>query len=313
MQRLIAVWTALALHAAEVRPLTVTTKEGPRQALVATPKDGRRAGRPLVLLFHGHMGNMRNTLGKGLGEGSALAAWLPIADREGLVVVALDGARGADGKQGWNDGRPGASGNPTTDDVAFARAVILRLQQEEGTDPTRTFAMGMSNGGVFTFRLALDLDLPLAGIAAACASMPGDHPPGPTPRALSVLLLEGTEDPLMPYAGGQVRFHDQRRGSVLGTDATLAYWRQVDGLSGTASEEELPHLDRRDPTRVDRLTWGPPGGPQVRLLRVRGGGHCEPSLTHPYGWLYTKVCGRQNHDLESAEEAWAFFRDKRAP
>lgn len=312
MKRLIALAAVLALHAAEVRPLSIPTKDGLRQALVATPKGGKRPGRPLVLLFHGHMGNMKNTLGQGLGEGSALAAWLPIADREGLVIVALDGAKGLDGKQGWNDGRPGSSGNPTTDDVAFARAVIQRMQQEEGTDPSRTFAMGMSNGGVFTFRLALDLDLPLAGIAAACASMPGDRAPAPAGRPLSVLLLEGTEDPLMPYAGGQVHFYEKRRGAVLGTEATLAYWRGVDGLSDVATTQELPHLDRRDPTRVDRQTWGASGGPQVRLLRVQGGGHCEPSLTHRYGWLYTKVCGKQNHDVESAEEAWAFFKDKRS-
>jgi polyhydroxybutyrate depolymerase len=304
---------SLTLAAAEVRSLTVATPDGPRNMLVALPSSGAAPGRPLVLLFHGHMGNAKNTLGQGLGDGSALAAWLPIADREGLIVVALDGAKGTDHKQGWNDGRPGSAGNPTTDDVAYARAVIARIQQEWKSDPARIFAMGMSNGGVFTFRLALELDQPMAGIAAACASMPGDRAPALTSRKTSVLLIEGTEDPLMPYAGGQVHFHDQLRGAVLGTETTLAYWRTANGLHAAPTVQELPHRERKDPTRVTRQVWGASGGPQVALLKVTGGGHCEPSLTHRYGWLYTKVCGKQNADMESAEEAWAFFKDKRAP
>jgi polyhydroxybutyrate depolymerase len=298
---------AFGLRAAEVQKLTVTTADGPRVFFVATPKTVKK-GSPLVLLFHGHMGSAKHAL----GEPSPLSAWLPIADREGIVVAALDGAKGADGQQGWNDGRPGATGNPATDDVGFTKAVVLRLQKELGTDPTRTYAMGMSNGGVFTFRLAMELDPPLAALAAACATMPGDHAPLQTTHPLSVLLIEGTEDPLMPYGGGQVHYKEKLRGAVLGTETTLAFWRTTAGLSGRGSSQDLPHRDPADPTRVERQTWGLAAGPQVMLLRVRGGGHCEPTLGKHYGWLYRKVCGPQNGDVESAEEAWAFFRDKRS-
>ncbi len=312
MKTALLLLASLALPAADVKSLTVLTPNGPRHVLVGLPSSGSTSGRPLVLLFHGHMGNAKNTLGQGIGEGSALAQWLPIADREGLVVVALEGAKGPDGKQGWNDGRPGSSGNPSTDDVAYARAVILQMERDHRTDPSKVFAMGMSNGGVFTFRLALELDRPLAGIAAACASMPGDHPPAPSSRGLSVMLIEGTDDPLMPYGGGQVHFHDKMRGFVIGTEATLAYWRMANGLGAAPQVQEIPHRERKDRTRATRQIWGAAGGSQVALLKVTGGGHCEPSLTHHYGWLYTKVCGKQNADVESAEEAWTFFKDKRA-
>ena len=302
----------LALSAAEVEKLSVPTPDGPREVLAAVPTGPRKPGRPLVLLFHGHGGNARHTLGLGAVKGSPLAAWLAVADREGIVVVALDGAKGADGKQGWNDGRAGRSGNPATDDVAYVRAALAALQERFATDPSRTYAMGMSNGGVFTFRLALELDPPLAAIAATCASMPGERPPAQPPRPLSVLLIEGTKDPLMPYGGGQVHFYKQLRGAVLGTEATLAVWRGAGRLTGPAAVQDLPHRDPKDPTRVTRLTWGRTGGPQVSLLKVMGGGHCEPSLSQHYGLIYTQICGAQNHDLEGAEEAWAFFRDKKS-
>jgi polyhydroxybutyrate depolymerase len=297
-----------SVFGAGVREATLATADGPRHYLVATPPGGVRPGAPLVLLFHGHLGSARNTLGQGVGTGSPLSAWLAVVDREGVVVAALDGARGEDRKQGWNDGRPGNSGNPTTDDVGFARGVRDLLEKELAIDPSRVYAMGMSNGGVFVFRLAREM--PLAAFAAVCASMPGDRPPAPAKRPVSALMIEGTEDPLMPYDGGQVHFYSKALGAVLGTDASLAYWRSVDGLSGSPVVEAVPHLGR-DGTHLSRSTWGPAGGVQVRLLRVEGGGHCEPSLAHPLGWLYTQVCGVQNHDVEAAEEAWGFFKDKR--
>ena len=300
----------LPLAAAEVRVGEVRMPEGPRSYRLALPAGPARPGRPLVCLFHGHMGSARNTLGQGLGPASPLAAWLTVADREGVVVVALDGARGTDGQQGWNDGRPGLSGNPTSDDVAFTAAVIAQVEREQGTDPARVYAMGMSNGAVFTFRLARELPHPLAALAAACGSMPGERPPAPPKRPVPVLLLAGTADPLMPYGGGQVRFREQRRGAVLGVPATLAYWRAAFGLPDTPRTEEVPATGK-GPTRATRLTWGEAG--PVVLLRIEGGGHCEPSRSHALGWLYTKVCGPQNRDLEAAEEAWRFFRDRRAP
>ncbi|MFN8010948.1 MAG: PHB depolymerase family esterase [Holophagaceae bacterium] len=317
LRRILPCLLAAVLPAAQIQRLTLQTPDGPRLALVALPDGPARPGRPLVLLFHGHMGSAANTLGQGRLPASPLAAWLPIADREGVVVAALDGARGADGKQGWNDGRPGDAGNPTTDDVAFAKALVARLHAEQRTDPSRVYAMGMSNGGVFSLRLAREPGLPLAAVAAVCASMPGDRLPPAPPRPVSVLLVAGTEDPLMPYGGGQVHFHERLRGAVLGVEPTLAYWKAAAGLRGQPVAEALPHAGGRRPrgedTRLTRSTWGPSAGPQVQLLKVEGGGHCEPSLAHRLGWLYTKVCGPQNHDAEAAEEAWRFFRDKRAP
>ncbi len=301
------------LAAAEVARATLATPGGPRSYLVATPAGPSRPGRPLVLLLHGHTGSAAHTLGQVRGTGSPLAAWLAIADREGVVLAALDGARGGDGKQGWNDGRPGGRDNPATDDVGFVRGVILALERTQGVDPARVFVMGMSNGGVMAQRVALDLDLPLAAVASVCATMPGDRAPDRMARPLSVLLVEGTADPLMPYGGGQVTFFGHPRGAVVGVDGTLAYWRRVDGLEDPPVIERLPHLGgTADPTRVMRETWGQADGLQVQLLKVEGGGHAEPTRSRRYGWVYRAVAGRQNGDLECAEAAWAFFRDKRS-
>ena len=130
-------------------------------------------------------------------------------------------------------------------------------------------------------------------------------------RPVSLLLVAGTEDPLVPYGGGEVGFKRRRdRGAVIAMEEVISYWRAADGLADEPRSEKLPHLDSSDPTTATRLTWGAPQGPQVVFVAVKGGGHQEPSPTARGGWLYTKLVGPQSGDYESADESWAFFKTK---
>ncbi len=90
--------------------------------------------------------------------------------------------------------------------------------------------------------------------------------------------------------------------------------RKVDGLEGVAGEHLVyPHREKDDPTRVEATLWqGNAGQAQVELVRIDKGGHIEPSLTERYRPRYEHLVGPQNHDLEAAEVAWQFFRDKQA-
>ncbi|HTL98313.1 MAG TPA: prolyl oligopeptidase family serine peptidase, partial [Holophagaceae bacterium] len=242
-----------------------------------------------------------------------LAAWTAISAREGVLVAALDGVKGPDGHSGWNDCRGDASGNPKTDDVAFVKAVVERLIQESHADPKRVYIMGMSNGAMMTLRLALQLDPAPAAFCAVCGLMSEGAPCGGAARPIPALLIDGTEDPLVPFNGGQVHFYRKMRGGVVSADQTVAFWRAAEGLGRTpAVASEFPHLDPSDPTRALKSVWGSSGGAQVEFIRVAGGGHAEPTLGHPYGALYRAFTGKQNRDFESAEEAWAFFKDKRS-
>lgn len=286
---------------------TVPTKEGPRHYLLLQPP--APGLRPLVILLHGHGGSAKQAL-----TGGPLAAWADISAREGVIVAALDGVRGPDGQPGWNDCRADAAGNPGTDDVAFAAAVIARLEREAHADPARVYVMGMSNGAMMTLRLALELDPAPAAFCAVCGLMAdsgacGGAPPRPVPA----LLIDGTADPLVPFEGGQVHFFKKPRGGVLSAERTVAYWRAADGVvQAQPVTAEFPHRAASGDTRAVRSAWGGPGGPQVVFIRIEGGGHAEPTLAHAYGPVYRAFTGSQNRDFESAEEAWAFFKDKRS-
>jgi polyhydroxybutyrate depolymerase len=133
-----------------------------------------------------------------------------------------------------------------------------------------------------------------------------------TPHAISVLLIHGTDDPLVPYKGGDVGFGDHSgRGAVWSVDATRDFWLRVDGLQDAESATyEFPHIGV-DPTRAGRITYGPDSGPQVEVLTIVKGGHVEPSTRFHYGALYSRIVGAQNRDVEAAEEAWDFFKNKK--
>jgi len=308
---LLAASLAPAARALTLVPFAIETRDGERTGLVARPDDSLRVrGRPLVLLLHGHTGSAAQVLGQ-TKTASPMAVWLDIAERETLLVAALDGTPGPDRQRGWNDCRRDAPGNPSTDDVGFARATILRLRRDYGIDTTRIYAMGMSNGAMMTFRLALELTPPLAAFAAVCGSMADGGACGAPPRATSALIVAGTDDPLVPYHGGPVHVGKQDRGAVIGIEAAVDLWRVRDGLPTTPRIAEIPHTGSDDLTHATRFTYGNAAGPQVAFVRIDGGGHVEPSASQRVRRLYERVVGYQNHDFECAEEAWGFFEGKR--
>lgn len=307
---LCSVALATSAHAAKISPDSVTTADGQRAFLLAQPERSPAGPRPLVLVLHGHGGSAAQALGQKAGA-SPLAAWLPIADREGVYIAALDGSKAGDGKAGWNDCRRDAPGNPPVDDVAFAREVVQKLVAAGRVDPQRVYAMGMSNGAMMTYRLAQELTPPLAGFVAVSGLMASDNGCAPTRQSqqkVPAMVITGTEDPLVPYNGGQVSFGKAQRGGVLGAEATAQALRRMNQNTAPAQRTVFGVAQQRDSSWVERLDFGAANDPgRVALLTVHGGGHIEPSISQQYRRFYERLVGRQNHDIESAEVAWRFF------
>jgi polyhydroxybutyrate depolymerase len=300
------------LWAATTEHVTLSTPDGVRDYWIALPEGIGPGPRPLVILLHGHGGSAEQILGSGT-RSSPLSMWLPIVDRERIVAVALQGLPDHAGHRGWNDCRRDAANNPTSDDVEFVSRVIAVVAERGLLDRSRIYAMGMSNGAMMAIRLALELRPPLAAFAAVAGSMARDTGCSATPHARSALFIAGTADPLVPYDGGEVRIFGSQRGSVVSVDDSVAFWRRADGLGDEASVERISHESSVfDTTRAERFVYGArPEALQVELIRITGGGHAEPSRVRHYGLLYRSIAGAQNRDLESAEEAWHFFSEKR--
>src|SRR5215467_7244981 len=122
--------------------------------------------------------------------------------------------------------------------------------------------MGMSNGAIMTLRLALEMQPAPAAVAAVAGTMAAKSECAGPPRPISVLLIHGTQDPLVPYTGGGVGFGERRdRGSVVSVAATRDFWLRADGLQNAKPVETSFAHDGDDATRARKATYGQDIGP----------------------------------------------------
>lgn len=228
-----------------------------------------------------------------------------LADRHGFVVVYPNGVGGH-----WNDAKrqgPFAAKREDVDDVGFVRALVDGLVARHHIDRSRVFVAGVSNGGSMVLRLALEAPALARAYAAVIASMPTPANLGAseTRQAVSILIMNGTDDPMNPWGGGDVVLHRVwgNRGPVLSTDASIAYFRALAGLDGPPALTVFPDRDPGDGSTVERALWTAPGAPRVALYSIEGGGHQVP---HP-GLYGRRLLGHTNRDIHAAHEIWEFF------
>jgi polyhydroxybutyrate depolymerase len=249
---------------------------------------------PLVIVLHGGGGTGRKV--------AALTRFKQVADRYGFVAAFPDGINGH-----WNDGRnvPNfKSHRENIDDVGFIRLLIERLAQQLNLDSTRVYVTGMSNGAMMCLRLGCDLSDRLAAIAPVCGAVPVDLPEScPQGRPLSVLAINGTEDPFVPWEGGGVGLLN-KRGSVLSVSASIRFWVERNGCAPEPEETRLPQKDpKQGITTVRDVFTGGRDQTEVIAYRVEGGGH-----TWPGGSERTARFGKQSRDFDATETIWQFFK-----
>ncbi|WP_170304297.1 alpha/beta hydrolase family esterase [Duganella radicis] len=282
--------------------LTLNRAEGARRYLMAAPPAAGKRG--LVVLLHGAGASAAQVLGQAFPP-SPLSVWLDIAAREGLVVIAPDADKG-----GWSDCYASEARVARKDDVAFIGALIDHAISAHDVDPGRVYLMGVSRGGWMAYAVATELPHKLAAFSVVLAGMPlpgrGKEPTVPLPA----LIFGCTADPLIYYHGGKPWYALGFAEPVRGIEASVRAWRELAGLSDQPDVKKLPVSDAR--TSVTRHMWGDAAdGMQVGLYRIDGAGHAEPSRLKRYPRFIKWLTGLQNADLEVAEAAWDFFREKR--
>jgi len=261
---------------------------------------------PLVFLLHGGGGSVARTWDQEVGR-----SWRRLADAHGFLLVLPQGRAdpGDPEAHHWNDCRTGIAdpdAASTLDDVGFVGALVAALEGRYGVDPERVYATGASNGGMMSYRLAFELGDRLAAIAAVIANLPEPSECKAPTASLPVLIMNGTDDPLMPFEGGCVASRRCDRGRVASTQATVAFWVNLNGASSPPRVEALPDRERRDGSTVTRLTYPHVAGPEVVLYRVDGGGHTVPGDAR-IPFVQRLVVGGKNRDIDGPEEIWRFF------
>lgn len=217
---------------------------------------------PLLVVFHGH--------GETASAIAAITGFDRLADADGFLVAYPQGV-----DRSWNDGRgTTAAARLGVDDVSFTHQVIRQIEQAFPVDRSRVYVAGFSNGGVLVQRLGCELSGEVAAIASVSGLMatsvaPTCHPTRPMPA----MLVAGTSDPVMPYAGGTV--NSTVGGTVLSAEATVALWASLDGCQ-SSSRTTFGAAPGDGSAVVLRTFAGCRAGSSVELASVIGGVHTWP-------------------------------------
>ena len=209
--------------------------------------------------------------------------WNDQADAAGFVVAYPDGVN-----RTWNAGSCcGGAEREDVDDVAVIAALVDELRDEFGVAADRTFATGMSNGAMMTYRLACETDLfaaiaPVAGtIVTSCDA----------PAPASVLHIHGLDD-------SQVRMDGEPGDGIGDVDGmpiaeAVDVWRVAGACAEPVVTEEPPVTTAASACADDR---------RVILVTVAGAGHQWPGSVARGG-----AADQPSDALDATAVIWEFF------
>jgi len=269
-----------------------------RTYLVYAPQ-GLGKGAPLVVAMHGSGENgaqMRIETGYGFDR---------LADENGFAVVYPDGYEGY--WNGCNIVGDYSANRLNIDDVGFLTRLVDKLEGENGINPSRVFAMGVSRGGSMALRLALEAPSRFRAVASVSDSVPApaNFKCKPAGHGSSVMIMNGTSDPIVPFDGGDVSLFGLfiKRGTVLSSRASGQYFADLNQISGQPQTNETQAAGGE----IERFLWHNGSRVDVELVAVHGGGHGIPQ---PYQ-RRPRLLGPSPSAPNGPEVIWDFFERQR--
>lgn len=285
---------ALAASADAVPRLSLQHDGATRSYVVRVPPGLMATKRrvPLVLVLHGGGGNAEIT--------ERMTGFTVKAEKDGFIVVYPEGSsRFKDKLLTWNARHCcGYAMNNKMDDVGFINALIDNLVRDYPVDPKRVYATGISNGGMMSHRLGIELSHKIAAIAPVVAALFGDEKtPG---QPVSALMINGMLDKSVPYQGGPPggRFPDAWDGtSVKPAIAQAEFWAKANRCA------ENPGKTERSPVTIWQYRC--PGDAAVELQLLKDTGH-----TWPGGQRGFRGADDPGSSLNATDVIWDFFKGR---
>ncbi|SCL25537.1 extracellular catalytic domain type 1 short-chain-length polyhydroxyalkanoate depolymerase [Micromonospora inyonensis] len=243
---------------------------------------------PLVVMLHGALGNGR--------QAEMAYGWNAAAEREGFVVAYPDGLQRSWAVSAHCCGQPAHDG---VDDVAFVVATVADISARLSIDPNRTYAAGISNGGMLAYRLACETTT-FAAIGVVAGTLLG---PCPSPAPISLVHIHGTADDVVPYDGrpGKLDNGGAGRRPVKIDGGPVAdqvdRWRKVARCAAPQA---------RTAGAVTTSAARCPDGRDVELITIADAGHQWPGASPA---MVERLLGMDppSSALAATETIWRFF------
>lgn len=292
-------WATVERMAPGTHSFAVTVEGIERHYLLHVPPVYDPAKKwPVVFMFHGGGGTAKDAIWD--------TGWAAKADTEGFLAVFPEGtppdasrpARFRDNPQTWNDGSNRSTVDAVARDVAdveFFSAVLANVKGRFKLDEHRIYATGFSNGASMVFRLARELSRTIAAVAPVAGSdwLSNKRPE----RAIPILYITGTADPLNPINGGEIRIGRKGFGEKPSTQTIVSRWVTLHGCP------EAPRVVY-DKDGAKGIAYGVSGG--VVLYTIEGHGHYWPGGKSA---LPESLAGKNTARISATDVIWEFFRN----
>lgn len=273
----------------------------PREYLLYTPRSHSSdpAARPLVVVLHGGGGTAEQIM-RETGD-----SFFGLAEMHRFHVVFPNAVN-----KMWDfgGGKVSVELDQHIDDRSYFEAILDDVRSQASIDADRIFATGISRGGQAAYFLACEFPGRIRAIAPVAMPLPAfmaDRCRAGPP--VGIAIINGTDDPLVPYHGGEITVGRRERGQVFSTDETVLLWLQRNACRPNVVRNTRIDLSR-DRTHVELSEWRDCDGAPVLLYKIVGGGHTWPSGSQ---YLPRFVIGRVNTDIDGADVAWTFFSEFR--
>jgi polyhydroxybutyrate depolymerase len=283
----LAQWLRLATE----RQITVDGHE--RKYFEFIPK-GAKPPVPVVLALHGGRGN-----GRQMERYTRLNG---VAEKHGFLVIYPESLNG-----NWKDGRDlQRVQQETADDVKYLRSVVEDVGGRHKINRGRIFATGVSNGAFMSHRLVAEASDVIAAIAPVIGGMaPSIAKEFGPQHPVSILIIQGDADPLVPINGGGVGLGRIRRGRTVPTKETLGRYLKLNGNKGEPAVTKID-ADPDDGTTVEMNKYPDgPGGFKTHYCLVKNGGHAWPGRPQ---YLPDGLIGKASQDFFASEMICEFFK-----
>jgi polyhydroxybutyrate depolymerase len=190
------------------------------------------------------------------------------------------------------------------DDVAFLNQMLDQLATKYSVDTHRIYATGLGDGGFMALRMGCSMADRVAAIAPVGADLPKTMICLPA-RAVPALLLNGTEDPVVPYGGGNYKpgqFH------LLSAEDSAKTWAKFDRCGEKPAQGKLPPADKGGKETKTFTFSGCQDNAQVALYAVKDAGNTWPGGEQ---YMSEKEVGKVSNALNANETIWSFLGTKK--
>lgn len=250
---------------------------------------------PLIVMLHG--------AGTHGGVMPAFTGMSELATIAGFVVMYPSGTGRTPTTCSWNASNhryPNFASRAAVDDVKFIAAAIEHAKSTAAIAPQAIFAAGFSNGGMFAYRLAIEMYDTFRAVASVAGPML-DASDTVAPGSMPVCHLHGEQDEHVPLAGGIGR-RSLSKMQFPSMDETIEFWKRANRVHPVPSMAELATIED-DGTRVTRKHFrGANSREQVLVYTIAGCGHTWPGRSSPFS-----ILGKATRNLDASRAIWDFF------